>query len=983
MLRFAICCIVTLAILSTSAYAATYTVRPDGSGDYPTIQAAIDAVFDEDIIELTDGTFTGDGNRDLDFYGKAIEIRSQSGEAAQCIIDCEESGRAFYFHDNEDSTSVVRGITVTNGVANGSYPLNCGAGILCHGCPGPSVVACVFRENHALNQSSNAPEGGGAYCYGSSPILRDCTFDSNSARAGGGVSCKNSGAQITDCTFVNNESISGGGAIYTWHASPTIRGATLCGNSSSESQYGGGFCLGEASEVSILNTIIASSPSGAAVYVSPATPVPTMSCCDLFGNAGGDWTDDIAHLDGVDGNISEDPLFCDASENDFHLQLESPCAPFSPPNDECDLIGAWPIGCAESTYTVHPDGSGDFPTIQAAIDASADGDVIELTHGTFVGAGNRNLDLLGKAITIRKRPGNIQPAVIDCQYEGRGVWLHSGEDSLTVLQDITIMNGFLIADGYGAGIFCDGASPSIVGCTLRDHVVNLHGAGMYCTNGSSPHLEQCTFADNATFAKGGGFACAGSSSPRFSKCVFTGNSADINGGGIRCAEYSVCVLDSCEFAGNTAGDAGGAIHFRGGSQFTITASVFIDNTADQYGGAIWCDVDTHLNLFDSTFEGNNAAIRGGAMHCDLSSQVLVEDCAFSGNSASEQGGAIKCKNQSGPILTRCTFEDNFVTSEHGGALSCGYGSSPAITECNFEGNSATTDGGAVSCYSSSGPLCLSCQFTNNSAGGDGGAVKVTADGQARFEHCTFNGNTAEDRGGALFGYSTTTELLSCTLYGNGAVGGGGLFCDSQSATLDNCILAFGTGGGAIGHVGSGTPDLSCCDIYGNEGGDWEGWIAFLLGIGGNATVDPWLCNPEQGNFFLHEDSPCAPFTPPNESCDLIGAWPVGCAPMNIQGEHNTTPAKAIELSISPNPLVNGTQIRLASNHGLTERCELTICDVAGRRVWQCNPRLSSGTAQTIAWDGADNVGNTVASGIYFVRLRVGDAVRSRTCLVAR
>jgi hypothetical protein len=46
-----------LFALASAAAAATYLVRPNGSGDYATIQDAIDGVVDTDIIELADGTF--------------------------------------------------------------------------------------------------------------------------------------------------------------------------------------------------------------------------------------------------------------------------------------------------------------------------------------------------------------------------------------------------------------------------------------------------------------------------------------------------------------------------------------------------------------------------------------------------------------------------------------------------------------------------------------------------------------------------------------------------------------------------------------------------------------------------------------------------------------------------------------------------------------------------------------------------------------
>jgi hypothetical protein len=87
-------CLVLLVSFPIIASAETYVIHPDGSGDFPSIQAAIDFASDGDIIELTDGTFTGDGNRDVMLQGKAVTMRSQSGNATTCIIDVEGTIRA-------------------------------------------------------------------------------------------------------------------------------------------------------------------------------------------------------------------------------------------------------------------------------------------------------------------------------------------------------------------------------------------------------------------------------------------------------------------------------------------------------------------------------------------------------------------------------------------------------------------------------------------------------------------------------------------------------------------------------------------------------------------------------------------------------------------------------------------------------------------------------------------------------------------------
>ena len=80
-------------------------------------------------------------------------------------------------------------------------------------------------------------------------------------------------------------------------------------------------------------------------------PIPILSCCDLCGNSGGDWVGCIEDQFGIRGNISEDPLFCGPDNGDLTLQDCSPCAPFSPPNPEGDLIGAWPVGCGGTPTT--------------------------------------------------------------------------------------------------------------------------------------------------------------------------------------------------------------------------------------------------------------------------------------------------------------------------------------------------------------------------------------------------------------------------------------------------------------------------------------------------------------------------------------------------------------------------------------------------------------------------------------------------------
>lgn len=110
----------------TLAGAVTRAVAPDGSGEYPTIQAAIDACDSLDVVELLDGVYTGPGNRNLDFGGRTITVRSRSNDPRACVLDCEgedlsigEARRGFLFHSGEGPEAVVRGLTITRGISGG------------------------------------------------------------------------------------------------------------------------------------------------------------------------------------------------------------------------------------------------------------------------------------------------------------------------------------------------------------------------------------------------------------------------------------------------------------------------------------------------------------------------------------------------------------------------------------------------------------------------------------------------------------------------------------------------------------------------------------------------------------------------------------------------------------------------------------------------------------------------------------------------
>ncbi len=78
-----------ILIAAPPTAARTWLVHADGTGDAPTIQAAIDSLGNDDHIVLTDGVYSGLGNRDLYNSEKMFTISSLSGDPTACVIDCE------------------------------------------------------------------------------------------------------------------------------------------------------------------------------------------------------------------------------------------------------------------------------------------------------------------------------------------------------------------------------------------------------------------------------------------------------------------------------------------------------------------------------------------------------------------------------------------------------------------------------------------------------------------------------------------------------------------------------------------------------------------------------------------------------------------------------------------------------------------------------------------------------------------------------
>jgi len=237
----------------------TWYVDDDAPADFATIQAAIDAAFHGDTIVVRDGLYAGDGNRNIDLKGKAVHVMSENAPE-NCIIDCQQMGRGFYFHSYEEQDSIVDGFTITNAYA--SY----GAGIYFSGTTATAMNNIITGNtsgggkyyggggirvkagwptiiNNVITGNNDLQSGGGIRCVaGGAPVIAYNTIGSNTAAIyGGGIYCDGgSSPAITDNVIIANTALHGGG-ISRDVASPIITGNVIGGNTV-ESVGGGILC---------------------------------------------------------------------------------------------------------------------------------------------------------------------------------------------------------------------------------------------------------------------------------------------------------------------------------------------------------------------------------------------------------------------------------------------------------------------------------------------------------------------------------------------------------------------------------------------------------------------------------------------------------------------------------------------------------------------------------------------------------------------
>jgi parallel beta-helix repeat protein len=459
----------------------------------------------------------------------------------------------------------------------------------------------------------------------------------------------------------------------------------------------------------------------------------------------------------------------------------------------------------------------DYHTIQDAVDAANEGDVIKAAAGTYTGvsvrSGSTQVVYINKSITIQggytltdwsTAYPITQPTTLDAQGSGRVIYItgdisptlaglritggnavgldgtvnlggsahDAGGGVYAVTATVTLSNNTILSNtaATGGGLYLYGSRSIMSGNIISANLAKLYdGGGLYMEN-STADLNGNILSNNTASGGHGGGLYVSASSISFGRNTLSGNLARYSGGGVYLLGSDAAVSGN-DFTANIAGGYGGGLYV-GSSSATLNANTLSANTAGGSGGGLYLDYSANAGLAGNTILSNTA---NGSVSADGGGGIWVQDS------------------------NNITLDANVILSNTA-SLNCG--------GLSLNSGSATLNGNTIAA---------------NTAGGYGGGLCVAA-GAAVVNTTSISGNTAAGLGGGWYVDGSNIILSRTSVLSNTASDGGGLYLYGSDATLANSVVAdnqaSGAGSGLTVHSSSSW--LVHITVARNHGGDGSG-----------------------------------------------------------------------------------------------------------------------------------------------------------------
>jgi len=244
-------------------------------------------------------------------------IPSQTIKNITLIGNRAREGGGFCFVNS--SPNVENVTIISNGLETGTYAITCGegGGIYCSG------SSATFKNVTILENSCRT--GGGVFCNSANPTFINVTLSGNSSfESGAGIFCTNEAEPRFENIILSDNiaDVNGGGVLSSGNSNPNLVNVVVTGNTSNDN--GSGAYITNAS-LTLINTIVWGDSLQEIHFPSSGEPSSiTISYSDIQGGEDEIVTNDNGTVEWLEGNITDDPLFVDGGNEDFHLQEGSP-----------------------------------------------------------------------------------------------------------------------------------------------------------------------------------------------------------------------------------------------------------------------------------------------------------------------------------------------------------------------------------------------------------------------------------------------------------------------------------------------------------------------------------------------------------------------------------------------------------------------------------------------------------------------------------
>ncbi|SFE88518.1 putative Ig domain-containing protein [Spirosoma endophyticum] len=680
-------------------------------------------------------------------------------------------------NNNVASTARLDGFVISGAYnANNNFFDISGAGVVNSG-GGPSFVNCQISQNTITPNTLAA--GAGMTNLQSNPTLLTCVISGNMANgtSGGGIYNNTCSPTITSCIIASNTATGGGGGMYNVDSnsgatSPVLTNCLLIQNVGGSQ---GGASYDDRSSPRYLNCTFAGNRanSGAAIQNGGS---PSLTNCIIWDNQGS------AALGG--STVTANYCLVESAEIDYSGtgNIKATSSPFT--------MGSYLLsGCSvalnagnNAAYT-STQGPG---TDLAGNSRFYQGGVIDI--GAYEYQGNptpyaaitsrppsASSVTVGAIVSV---PVSVTGSVSQYQWYKDNLNTPVGGQTTATLNLINVQP----SDAGSYSVVVTGSCNSVTSTAFSLSVSAPTQPIRYVRQGGS--------------GTGDGTSWANASGDLQSQVNIAGaQQVWVAGGTYQPAS-----------GGSFAMKNGVAIY--GGFSRTSTASRPSVNPVPGPGGA--------SQPSSTTLLGNgNSVIRNPQ---GLTSGAVLDGFVIQGGRVTDGSGGGMYNYNSSPRLTNLVFINNSAAA--GGGIYNEFGSKPSLTNCVFSANSATSGGGLFNLTGSQAEL-IDCVISSNLAVSGAGIYNAFQAG-CRLDNCKLVGNVATQDGGGIYTITngSLVTLSSCTLSGNAAVNGGGVYNDSGVPTLINCLIednkATGQGGGIYFTQMANYGSLTNCLLRGNS-----------------------------------------------------------------------------------------------------------------------------------------------------------------------